>query len=334
MAKQVFEPWFAVKVGARKNSKILALPNDTARLGWFLGVLAEAKLQRPGGRFVSRDQLLESIPGRFAEHVDDYIREGLLHQAPRLCPDCRREVGSVPPGTLVVHDWRKHQRDPDAPIRAANWRDAHQANGVDNQPENDEETPDERSANAPRTPEERTENAGSTRGVTADSRVHGHEPARGLARQETGTKTVTESGSSDVEYPAPDAREPTFSKAQLLEWATFGPEWDRFKAAWLSRGFRHPPSGAPDDPAGQRGLLYPILDARPTTLPQWVREAKGKTAHDVIGHVIERWHDVQADAGLEDETGPTAEQDPTSTPESARAILGRLTEGLAQRAAS
>ena len=94
-----------------------------------------------------------------------------------------------------------------------------------------------------------------------------------------------------------DDQEPTFTKTQLRAWASFGSEWDDVRAAWVGRGFRHPPSGEPDDPTGQRGLLYQILDARPTTLPQWIREAKGKTAHEVIAHVLERWHAVQAEAG-------------------------------------
>ncbi len=92
------------------------------------------------------------------------------------------------------------------------------------------------------------------------------------------------------------------TKAQLEAWRSFGPEWDDVKTAWLERGFRHPPSGSPDDDdTSQRGLLYSILDARPTDLVRWIRSAPGKSASDVIAWVLAQWHEVRAAAGEDEE---------------------------------
>lgn len=89
-------------------------------------------------------------------------------------------------------------------------------------------------------------------------------------------------------------RQPLLTKPQLEQWATFGSEWDEVKEAWLGRGFMYPPSGSPEDDDGsQRGLLWSILDSRPSSLPQWIREAPGKTTNEVIAHVIRRWHDIR-----------------------------------------
>lgn len=78
-------------------------------------------------------------------------------------------------------------------------------------------------------------------------------------------------------------------------WATFGPEWSTFRAAWEARGLRLPPAGEPgDDPdaehPSQRTILWGIVDAAPEAAAQWVREAPGKRAIEVVGHVIAQWH--------------------------------------------
>lgn len=163
-----FEPWIAVKVGVRKNRKLAGLPDDTARYGWIAGVLAEAKLQRPGGRFDSRGQLEEAI-GRFAGHVDDYLAAGLLEVAGRLCTSCRKVWVGLPSGSMVVHDWRSHQRDPFSAARAEAWRSEH---------ENDDGTTDERMSNDDGTTGERATNTVDSRDVTADSRAHGERAGR------------------------------------------------------------------------------------------------------------------------------------------------------------
>jgi len=101
--------------------------------------------------------------------------------------------------------------------------------------------------------------------------------------------------------PGSPTNEPRLTKAQLDGWSTFGPEWDAFKAAWIGRGLLHPPAGSPqDDDTSQRGLLWQVLDAQPMSLPRWVRAASGKTAREVITWVLAQWHEVRAEAGVED----------------------------------
>jgi hypothetical protein len=146
-------------------------------------------------------------------------------------------------------------------------------------------------------------------------------------------ETGDEGDSPDVEYPAPGAGEPLLSERQLAQWHPFRRrQWDAFRAAWFARDFLLPPAGDPDDPRSQAHVVWEILDNRGDELAEWVAAAPGKTSHDVVRHLIERWHAVKADAGIEDEdVGTDVERDPTSTPESAREILGRLAAGLAAR---
>ena len=99
----------------------------------------------------------------------------------------------------------------------------------------------------------------------------------------------------------------TLTLRQRDAWATFDRQWDEFKTAWIGRGLHHPPSGEPDEEGSQRALLYEILIARPHEMVAWVREAKGKTARAVVGHVLERWGQIKADVGAEsDEFGVLA----------------------------
>jgi hypothetical protein len=91
------------------------------------------------------------------------------------------------------------------------------------------------------------------------------------------------------------------TKQQLSAWATFGPEWAEFKAAWLERGLRHPPSGAADDETSQRAMLWEILEARPNDLVRWIREAPKKAAAaDVVGYALARWKAIKAEAGIQE----------------------------------
>ncbi len=117
---------------------------------------------------------------------------------------------------------------------------------------------------------------------------------------------------------------PTLSKTELDAWRSFGSEWDAVKAAWLGRGFRLPPSGEADDPKGQRGLLYPILDARPSDLPRWIRSASGKTPHQVIAWVLAQWDQVKADAGADDNQADDERPSKGEAAESLADIFARL----------
>jgi hypothetical protein len=109
--------------------------------------------------------------------------------------------------------------------------------------------------------------------------------------------TRTSNGSQRLNTPRATNGEPLLTKAQLEAWATFGPEWGTFKAAWLARGFLFPPFGSPDDDdTSQRGLLWSLLDARPTDLVRWVQEAPGKFPTDVLGYILGHWHTIRDEA--------------------------------------
>lgn len=84
--------WFAVECGMHKHEKMAGLPNDTARLGWYV-VLAEAKLQKKQGQFASEAHF-KAVIGRFARYLTNYVDAKLLDQVE---------------GGLVVHDWQRHQ---------------------------------------------------------------------------------------------------------------------------------------------------------------------------------------------------------------------------------
>jgi len=167
------DPYVAVDATIRKSAKLAALPSDTARLGWIYVGLGEAKLQRPSGRFASRAHW-DEVAGRFGKYLRDYLAACLLEEAPRLCDRCRQVWGAIPAGTLVVHDWKRHQTDPGAAERAAVYR-AEGGNSVDipadqttnGARENADQTPNVRGTNADQTPIERNAN-GPSRARTRD----------------------------------------------------------------------------------------------------------------------------------------------------------------------
>ncbi len=304
MARPRKVPAVLIEATVRRNAKLAALPSDTARLGYFY-LLGDAKLSEPvPGQFASR-AVFRDVAGRWARYLDDYIKQGLLEVAPKLCPRCKERWAAMPPrtGALVVHDWHEHQYDPRKLDRQREYEDRQRAEKAPVEDDVSDGVSDAQSDGV----SDAVSDANPTGISRASARGGGRRRAPNVER-----RTENESGSLNGVYPAADVQEPTFTKAQLKAWASFGSEWDDVRAAWVGRGFRHPPSGEPDDATSQRGLLYPILDARPTTLPQWIREAKGKTAHEVIGHVLERWHAIQAEAGVDDElaawTVPTRDE--------------------------
>jgi hypothetical protein len=92
------------------------------------------------------------------------------------------------------------------------------------------------------------------------------------------------------------------SKAQLDAWSSFGSRWDAFKEAWLERGFFWPPEGDPRDDADTslRSRLWKIAEARPDDLGQWVSEAPGRSAHEVIGYVFRQFNGFREEIGADD----------------------------------
>lgn len=114
MARPRKPPAYLVEADVAKSAKLASLPGDTARLGFFYIVLAEAKVSEPvPGQFASRAHF-KAVAGRFARYLDGYLATGILELAPRLCQRCRGRWASMPPksGVLIVHDWHEHQYDP------------------------------------------------------------------------------------------------------------------------------------------------------------------------------------------------------------------------------
>lgn len=117
------DPWVAVEATVRRSDKLAALPSDTARWGWLV-MLGEAKLLRRQGSFTPA--LWAEVMGRYAKYQADYVALGLLHVAPDYCDEekrgtCLRGRESFQEGTLVVHDWPRHQRE--HAVRQQNYRD-------------------------------------------------------------------------------------------------------------------------------------------------------------------------------------------------------------------
>lgn len=111
MARPRRTPWFAVDVDIRKDDRLVDLPSDTARYGYIVGVLAEARLATPRGVFASRTQLEEAL-GRFGRFIPQYLSVGVLEPAGGMCDDCRAAFGAVRRGSIVVHNWVRKQTDP------------------------------------------------------------------------------------------------------------------------------------------------------------------------------------------------------------------------------
>jgi hypothetical protein len=125
-------------------------------------------------------------------------------------------------------------------------------------------------------------NAESMPTKTKTEKVPSLVPPSVPARRVTGTNHEHDAGA-------------TLTAHQLQAWSAYGHEWDGFKAAWIGRGLRLPPTGRQDEPGTQRAILFEVLDARPRSLAQWVTEAHGKTSHDVVAHVLAKWHAIKAD---------------------------------------
>lgn len=182
------EPWIKLKIGFRRSGKVADLPSDTARLGWLYALL-EAKVQRRMGMFDSRQHFVQVL-GRFGRHFDSFVSVGLLHEAPIRCAECKPRHPEARPGELVVHDFRKEQRDATNADRQATYRERHKA---EPEPDDEPESNAHRngSGDATVTPEV-TDPVTAT--VTPDSR----------ARRTTATATTTTRESLSGENP--DAR--------------------------------------------------------------------------------------------------------------------------------
>lgn len=322
MARPRKVPAVLVEATVRENGKLAALPSDTARLGYFYICLGAAKLAQPTpGMFTSKLHFRE-IAGRFARYLEAYLAGGLLEEAPRLCARCRERWSKTPPtrGQIVVHDWHEHQYDPHALERQRAYDERQRAlqSDVVSDAVSDGQSDGVSYGQS---------DAVSDANLTGDSRGRGRDRVPGARRTLNVEPENDESGPPTSRVRGRNGTGPTLSKRELEAWRTFGPEWDAVKAAWLNRGLRLPPSGEPDDPKGQRAMLFQVLDARPTDLARWVAMASGKTSHDVVAWVLEQWHQVRAEAGVDEE--PDADERDLPKGRSAERlsdILSRLPE--------
>lgn len=275
-------PAVLVEATVKKNAKLAALPSDTARLGFFYVVLAEGKLSKPiAGQFASKTLFIE-VAGRFARYLRNYLDVGILEEAPRLCERCAERWLPEKPkrGVLVIHDWHEFQYDP---LKVERQR-AYEARQREPQMWPDSDGVSDAHSDG-------VSDAHAATNPTPDPRAG----ARGGARRTSNVERRTGESVPPPESVAhANGAEPTLSKTEFEAWRSFGPEWNGVKAAWIDRGFRLPPSGEPDDPAGQRALLYPILTERPTSLAAWIGAAPGLSSHDVVAWTLERWKEIQA----------------------------------------
>lgn len=116
------KPWWKVDADADESIKLSRLPGDAARWAWFrMG--CKAKTQRHLGVFAGASHLRMLI-GPSGRYVPDLVRAGLAHEWPTDCDRCSQDyAGDAVAGDLVVHDYRREQRDPTAADRQAALRD-------------------------------------------------------------------------------------------------------------------------------------------------------------------------------------------------------------------
>lgn len=87
--------WVAFDCDTLEHPKLVALPSDSARLGFVATILKAKRLPQPG-RFASAAHF-RAVMGRYARYLKDYVEVRLLDEAPD--------------GSLSVHDWSDYQRD-------------------------------------------------------------------------------------------------------------------------------------------------------------------------------------------------------------------------------
>lgn len=117
-------------------------------------------------------------------------------------------------------------------------------------------------------------------------------PASRVVRESLNSRPVP--SQTHTQNQVPTTSRVLLTADQLAAWEDFShPRWQPFREAWLSRGFYLPPHGAWDDPTSQRAILWEVADAYPVELGEWVRSAPGRSARDVVGFVLDRYHDAR-----------------------------------------
>lgn len=176
-------------------------------------------------------------------------------------------------------------------------------------------------------------NGESNGGVTEPYQTPSHlpSPPSEASRRIDVREKKAPSTSESLGNGEPSAKDARLTREQYEAWGTFGPEWAPFKMAWITRGFLFPPAGEPDDnDTSQRGLLWQVLDARPSDLPRWVCEAPGATTRQVIQYVLDRWHEIRQSVAEDELDRPTATLERQADAERLSSILARLPLGEAK----
>lgn len=158
-------------------------------------------------------------------------------------------------------------------------------------------------------------------------------PARPMPEKVPFTESERGGGKDAVGNPSANGTDGgRLTADQLAQWSSFDdPCWAPFRIAWLERGFRLPPFGsATDGDESQRGMLWQIVRDWPRAAGDWVREVpRGTPARDVIGHVIERFHERRAEAGVEDPEWAQAKEDERAQAGRAMAGIGAVLGSIA-----
>lgn len=132
-------PWWRADATADEPDKLASLPSDGARWAWFR-MMCRAKTQRRMGAFAGRSHL-KGLLGSYGRHIPDLIRVGVAHDWPTDCERCTADYSDASTGDVVVHDYRREQRDPTNADRQADYRSR---NAESNDPVTETVTPTSR----------------------------------------------------------------------------------------------------------------------------------------------------------------------------------------------
>ncbi len=306
-------PWGRIDDTHYDHDKVLALPvgirNEAIGLYWRAISYCNAKLT---DGYVSAS-VVEHLDGG-PELAAALVRVRLWHR--------RR-------GGYVIHDFEDFNRtrsqvEDEREKKAEAGRKGGQRSGETRLSKQNEAAPKQTRSKAEAAPKQTRSKAEAraSRVLELPTESHTHTELR-----ESRSPSAVPARAREATASRNGTKGPRLTKAELDAWSAFGPEWDAFRVAWIERGFHLPPTGDATDDEGtsQRAVLWPVVDAWPNRVAEWVREAPGKTPRDVIAHVLERRNELRREAG--DDEVPAWEE-PTRA-EAAEAV-GRILERMAQ----
>ncbi len=278
-----------------------------AQLGAFLKVQLVAGRQSKPGEFRSLQALSDALPKSYSRHIDFLVSE--------------RDLLIKRNGNVIVDGWKEWQEgDLTVGERMKRLRDRKKADVSVDEPS--EPSPDRNSNRN----DQRNE---VTDDIDVSLRTAASPPAIrssvGISVGSSVTTRATTTAAVGKPKSNSPTNEPRLTEAQLKSWTGFGPRWSAFKEAWMGRGLYFAPFGAPDDDdTSQRGLLFQVLDARPTDIVRWVREAPVPQSREVITYILEQWHDVRDSAGVPDDEWEEAKREEQRAASGAMTRIGAL----------